>query len=193
MAGGTAVAGNIEGDGGWRRSRWRIAAWGTSAGLILLPLLAMLVTDEVNWGLGDFAFAVALVVGVGLTYELAVRTTDNLAYRAAVGIALAASFILVWINLAVGIVGSEDQPANLMYWGVLAVGIVGAIIARFRPRGMARALFATAMAQGLVAVIVPIAGLGFTGPITVFFAALWLASAWLFRKAAREQTAGATA
>jgi hypothetical protein len=175
------VAGNIEGDGGWRRSRWRIAAWGTAAAFILLPLLAMLVTD----GLGDFAFAVALVVGVGLTYELAVRTTDNRAYRAAVGIALAASFILVWINLAVGIIGSEDHPANLMYWGVLAVGIVGAIIARFRPRGMARALFATAMAQGLVAVIALIAGLGFTGPITVFFSALWLASAWLFRNAAR--------
>lgn len=58
---------------------------------------------------------------------------------------------------------------------------------------MAGALLATAMAQGLVAVIALIAGLGFTGPITGFFAALWLASAWLFRKAAREQTAGAAA
>jgi hypothetical protein len=34
-----------------------------------------------------------------------------------------------------------------MYIGVLAVGIIGAIIARLRPRGMARALFATALAQ----------------------------------------------
>ena len=172
---------------GWQGNRWRITAWGIAAGFILLPLLAMLVTDEVNWGLEDFALAVALVVGVGLTCDLAVRTTDNRAYRAAVGVALAASFILVWINLAVGIIGSEDNPANLMYWGVLAVAIVGAIIARFRPGGMARALFATALAQALVAVIALIAGLGFTGPITVFFAALWLASAWLFRKAAREQ------
>ena len=172
---------------GRQGNRWRITAWGTAAAFILLHLLAMLVTDEVNWGLEDFAFAVALVVGVGLTYELAVRTTDNRAYRAAVGVALAASFILVWINLAVGIIGSEDNPANLMYWGVLAVAIVGAVIARFRPGGMACALFATALAQGLVAVIALIAGLGFTGPITVFFAGLWLASAWLFRKAAREQ------
>lgn len=123
------MTGNSEGDGGWRRSRWRIAAWGIAAAFILLPLLAMLVTHEVNWGPADFAFAAALVVGVGLTYELAVRTTNTCAYRAAVGIALAASFILVWINLAVGIIGSEDHPANLMYWGVLAVGIVGAIIA----------------------------------------------------------------
>jgi hypothetical protein len=54
---------------------------------------------------------------------------------------------------------------------------------------MARAMVATALAQALVFAAALIAGLGFTGPITVFFAALWLTSAWLFRKAAREQTA----
>jgi hypothetical protein len=57
--------------------------------------------------------------------------TDNRAYRAAVGVAIAAAFILVWMNLAVGIIGSEDNPANLMYGGVLAIGIIGAVIARF--------------------------------------------------------------
>nr|MBA3525748.1 hypothetical protein [Sphingomonas sp.] len=30
-----------------------------------------------------------------------------------------------------------------------------------------------------------IAGLGFTGPITVFFTALWLIAAWLFQRAGR--------
>ena len=40
-----------------------------------------------------------------------------------------------------------------MYFGVLAVGFIGAFIARFQPRGMARALFATAVAQALVPVI----------------------------------------
>lgn len=54
------------------------------------------------------------------------------------------------MNGAVGIVGSEDNPANLMYGGVLAVGIVGAVIARFRAEGMARA-------QGSVALIALIA------------------------------------
>jgi hypothetical protein len=40
-----------------------------------------------------------------------------------------------------------------MYLGVLAVGFAGAFIARFQPRGMALALFATAVAQMLVPVI----------------------------------------
>jgi len=63
----------------------------------------------------------------------------NTTYRFAVGIALAAAFILVWLSLGVGIIGRDGDPANVMYFGVLAVGIIGALIARFRPRGMARA------------------------------------------------------
>ena len=52
---------------------------------------------------------------------------------------------------------------------------------------------ATSVAQALAFVIALIAGLGFTGPITVFFAALWLIAAWLFRKAAPDRLAmGAT-
>jgi len=172
---------------------WRLAGWGAAAALLLLPLFAMQFTDEVNWDLADFAFAGALVAGVGVTYELAARMTGNRAYRAAVGVALAAAFILVWMNVAVGIIGSEDNPANSMYYGVLAVGIVGAIVARLQPRAMARSLVATALAQMSVAVIALIAGLDFPGLITVFFAALWLTSAWLFRKAAREQTSASTA
>ena len=55
------------------------------------------------------------------TCELAARMTGNSAYRAAVGVAVAAAFILVWMNLAVGIIGTEDNPAKLMYGGVLPV------------------------------------------------------------------------
>ena len=115
-------------------------------------------------------------------------------YRYAVGVALVAALLLVWINLAVGVIGTEDDNANLMYVGVLAVGIIGAIIARLRPPGMARALFATALAQALVAVIALIFGLGlpWSPPVEIlglngFFVALFLGSAWLFRNAAREQ------
>jgi hypothetical protein len=116
------------------------------------------------------------------------------AYRAAVGVALAAAFILVWLSLGVGIIGADGDPANMMYFGVLAVGIIGAIVARFRPPGMARALFATALAQALVAVIALIFGLGlpWSPPVEIlalngFFVSLFVGSALLFRYAAREQ------
>jgi len=111
------------------------------------------------------------------TYELAARTTGNRAYRAAFGVAVVSAFILVWINLAVGIIGTEHDPANLMFGGVLAVGIIGAVIARFPP----------ALAQALVGVIALIIGSVEAVILTGFFVALWLTSARLFRKAAREQ------
>jgi len=163
-----------------------------TAFVLLLPLLAMQVTDEVAWTLADFVFAGALIFGTGLTYVLVARKAGNIAYRAAVGVALAAAFLLVWANAAVGI---TDSDADLMFILVPTVGIVGAIVARFRPHGMARALFATALAQALVAVIALFAGivpaynsafevLGITG----FYVALFVGSALLFRHAARERT-----
>ena len=125
--------------------------------------------------------------------------TNNTVYKWAVGLALAAAFLLFWVNGAVGIVGADNDRFNLMYSGVLAVGFIGTIIARFQPRGMARALFAMAIAQALTAVIALIAGKHDSPVSSVseilllngFFAALFLGSAWLFRNAAQQRTPAA--
>ena len=181
-----AMTGNIGSGGGRQESRWRTAVWSTAALVLLLPALAMQFTEKVDWDLADFVIFGAMLVGACGTYELASRLTRNSAYRAAVGVALVAAFILVWMSLAVGIIGTEDDLVNLMFGGVLFVGITGAIIARFQPRGMVRALVAMAIAQALIAVIALITGLGNIWVLTSFFVALWLTSAWLFRKAERE-------
>lgn len=187
-----AIAGNAETSGGWRGNRWRVAVWAAVALILLLPSAAMQFTDEVSWGVADFALASVLLIGTGITCELAMRKAGNIAYRAAVGVALAAALLLVWINLAVGIIGDEDYLANVMYMGVLAAGIIGAIIARFQAHGMVRALFGTALAQALVAVIALAFRLGSpaSGPLeiltlTEFFVVLWVGSALLFREAMR--------
>ena len=119
--------------------------------------------------------------------------TTNTAYKSAVGIALLAAALLFWVNGAVGIIGSDDNSANLLYGGVIAIAAVGTLMARFRPRGMSRALAGTALAQALVPVVVVSAGLGAAPSwswdilfLTAFFTALWLGSARLFRQAARE-------
>ncbi len=173
----------------------RLVVWAVVVALILLiPLVAMQFTEEVNWDLFDFAFMGTLLFGTGLANELVSRKAGHIAYRAAVGVALAAAFLLVWVNGAVGIIGNEGNPANLMYFGVLAIGIIGVFIARLEPRGIARALFAVALAQMLVPVIALIiwspqvtswgaAGvLGVFG-LNAFFAMLFVGSALLFRRA----------
>lgn len=165
-----------------------------TAFILLLPLLAMLFTDQVVWDLTDFIVAGALIFGTGLAYELVANTGGTMAYRVAVGIALAAALLLVWMNLAVGIIGSEDNPVNLMYFGVLAIFILGATIARLRPQGMARALFATAFAQALVPVLALMinkpqvssveAFMGVLGVLglNAFFVMMFISSALLFRR-----------
>jgi len=195
MTDGHDIAGRPP-SGGLPRLLWSLAPWIIAVLVLQLPLLAMQFTDEIVWDKTDFAvMGVMLFASCGV-YELGARRTGNSAYRAAVAIVVIAAFILVWMNLAVGIIGSEDNPANLMYGGVLAVALIGAVLVRCQPLGMARTLAATAVVQTLVGVIAWIAGLGSTGAnwpsvvvvLTGIFAALWLASAWLFRKAAQEQT-----
>jgi hypothetical protein len=126
------------------------------------------------------------------------------AYRVATGVAVAAALVLFWITAAASIIG--DGPVNLMYLGVLAIGFVGTFIARFQPRGMALALFATAIAQMFVPVIALVIwkagwqdllidpnsphppfhpGIAPVFGLNAVFAMLWVVSAWLFRKAAR--------
>jgi len=180
------VSGNVGGDSGWRRNRWRFLGWGIAATLLLLPLIAMQFTAEVDWTVADFILFGAMLGTAGGVFERAAKMTPSKAYRAATGVALAAAFILVWINGAVGIIGNEENPANRMYYGVLAVGIIGAIIARRQPKGMVRATVAMAIAQILIAIIVLVAGLGDTFVVTGFFVLLWLTSAWLFKKSDQE-------
>lgn len=113
-------------------------------------------------------------------------------YRAALGVAVIAACLLVWLSLGVGIIGKDGDPANRMYFGVLAVGIVGAALARFRAKGMARALLATAFAQAAVAGVAIVGGLGrpWSGPaellvLNAFFVVAFAGASWLFVRAAR--------
>lgn len=166
---------------GWVRP----LAWGLGAAFIVVPLALMFITEEQNWGAGDFMFAAIMVGGVGLAFELAVRISKSWSYRAGFAIALVAAFLLIWGNLAVGFVGSEDNPLNLIYFGVVGLAVLGSALVLLRASGMRKVMAATALAQiaaGGVALYFDY----FTGPLTTFFTALWLASTWLFRKAARE-------
>jgi len=164
----------------------------SAAFLLLVPLAAMQFTDEVAWSLFDFFAAWLLLFGTGITYLLITRQMNNTAYKTAVGIAVATTLLIVWANLSVGIIGSENNPANFMYLGAIAVEIIGTIIARFRAHGMSIAMFATAFANALVLVIA--LSINLSDEINesimilipnILFIGLWIFSALLFRKAKR--------
>jgi hypothetical protein len=168
--------------------------------LLLIPLVAMQFTGEVDWSPSDFILAGSLLFGTGLTYivvtrVLAPRLGDNIVYRVAVSFALFTGLFLIWSNLAVGIIGSENQAINLLYFGVIAVGIIGAFLVRFQPQGMAYVMFAMAFTQSAIAVFalfIGLAGLLESFVIEIlgvngFFVMLFAVAALLFRYAANEQ------
>ena len=178
------MADNREKTGRWRVHPWRIAAWGTAALLLLLPLVAMRFTDEVRWDGADFIFAGIVFGTIGGLYELAVRMTRHWAQRAGVAASLAAALLIVWATGAVGMIGNEDNPYNLLFFGVILVALAGSALARFRPAGMARAMIAAAIAQAAVA----LGGMSTDlrgAVVSTAFAGLWLLAAALFWKAAR--------
>jgi dihydrofolate reductase len=92
------------------------------------------------------------LIGRDMTEEGAMMR-NNSAYRAAAAVAVGTGLFLVWGMAALGVVGVEGDSADLMFFGVLAIGIGGAIVARFEPDGMARAMLATAGATVSVGVI----------------------------------------
>lgn len=169
-----------------------------TASLLLVPLVAMQFTAEVQWSPFDFILMGILLFGTGLTYVLLTRLSDSRAYRVAIGIAVLTGLFLIWINLAVGIIGSEDHPANMFYVAVLFIGVLGAGFARFRAKGMARTMFVMAIAQFLV----PLVALAVWRPVLdnppglvgVFmlnagFSVMFTISGLLFRAAAEKRPA----
>jgi hypothetical protein len=172
----------------------RIIAWAVIAILVLAIPLAMLFTNEVQWN-EAVAYGVILLA-IGGLYELwQWLKTRAKAYRSAFIIGFADLFLLGWVSGAVGIIGSENNPANLMYWAVPVVLLVGSLISHFRARRMARALFTA----GLIQILIPAVALfiwpaqaswGDAGVIGVFvinlvFALLFVVSGLLFRRASK--------
>ena len=83
-------------------NRWRIAGWTIAAGLLLLPLISMQFTQEVNWKVGDFIAAALLLGTAGLAIEWLLRRSNRPAYRAVVLVTVLGALVLTWAALAVG-------------------------------------------------------------------------------------------
>ena len=167
------------------RVPWRIIGWGTAVGIILLPLAAMQFTAEVDWSVGDFVIASLMLGLVGLAIELTVLKSNNMTCRIAAGLAIIASLLIVWVNGAVGMIGSEDNPFNLLFLGVIPLALVGAALASFRPAGMALAMLLAGIAQASLALVGTAADLR-GGIFSALLAGLWFLSAALFRMASRQ-------
>ena len=184
------MANHTKTGGGRPLNPWRVAGWGLAAVLLLLPALAMRVTDEVVWTTADFVVMGALLGTIGLGIEFLVRQSDSGAYRFGAVVTMLTAFLTIWANLAVGMIGNEDNPYNLAFFGLLLLVLVGAIAVRFRAQGMAAVTALAAAAQAAAS----LGGIG-SDPrgalVSLGFAGLWLLAAALFWGAGRNAAAAA--
>ncbi len=148
-----------------------------------------------NWDPLDFLVFGGMIAALLLIIVVARRNSRSPAYRFAMALAGVGGFLVAWINGAVGIIGNEENPANLLFFGVLGVGAVGALFVRFRAAGMTRVLYTMALAQVGVAVFAITLDLGASSPawpqslvmMTAVFTFFWLTSALLFGRAAKAE------
>jgi hypothetical protein len=74
--------------------------------LLLLPLIGMQFSQEVNWDLFDFIVAAILLYGTGLIIELVLRKVKDNQKRLIICAIILGALFLVWAELAVGVFGS---------------------------------------------------------------------------------------
>ena len=145
-----------------------------------------------NWGLEDFVAAGLLLVGVAGCFLLARRWWSQPAYLAGLAIAVGAGLVTIWVSLAVGIIGAEGNPANLIYAAVILVAAGGAALARLEAAGMSRAMLAAggvqAAACGVALALTAGQGAGFAtiAAFNILLLLAFLVSAGLFGFQARQ-------
>lgn len=83
--------------------RWTLFVWIGAALLLLAPLVAMQLTTEVNWSVGDFTVLGLMLVAACGALELAVRATARPLHRLIIALGIGVVFVALWAELAVGI------------------------------------------------------------------------------------------
>jgi dipeptide/tripeptide permease len=87
-------------------SRQIVFVLGGAAAVLLVPLVAMQFTSEVNWDIVDFVAMGMLLVVAGLLYVAGSRAVKTRQQRVVVGVVVAGLLFLTWTELAVGIFGT---------------------------------------------------------------------------------------
>lgn len=75
-------------------------------GILFVPFVAMQITSDVNWKLADFILMAGLMLGAGLLGEFIYRKVKNIRDKAVICIMVLLFFLLIWVELAVGVFGT---------------------------------------------------------------------------------------
>jgi len=74
--------------------------------LLLIPLIAMQFTNQVNWAPSDFIVAAILLLSTGFAIDFVIKKVWTKKYRITLSAIIVVMLLLVWAELAVGIFGT---------------------------------------------------------------------------------------
>lgn len=74
--------------------------------LLLIPLVAMQFTTEVDWNIMDFTIMGILLLFIGLSCEVLLRKVKSFKNRLILCGLVLLAFLLIWAELAVGVFGT---------------------------------------------------------------------------------------
>jgi hypothetical protein len=156
---------------------WRIAGWAALAMLLSVPAWL-----RFPWTGSDFVIMGALLASVGLGTEFLVRLPGNALTRLGAVMVVLTSFLTVWVNLAVGMIG-DGNAYNLLF--LIPVGLAAGGVALMRLDGRKSAV----VALGAAVLQAAIATGGYPQDprgaiLSAGFALFWLFAAALFRAGA---------
>lgn len=173
--------------------------------IIALPMLASFLIDAITGFSGESLsvggatlwMMATLVIGTVIMFRVT-KTFPGI-YRFAAMVAIGTAFLITWANGAVGIIGSEENRINLIYFVIILMGFLGATISNFETRGIAFSLFGMAFTQMMIAVLLILSANSIAPNMTFkliifflalhgFFAGAYALSGFLFLYISKKNT-----
>ncbi|MEZ7992618.1 MAG: hypothetical protein QMC19_00675 [Flavobacteriaceae bacterium] len=80
--------------------------------LLMIPLIAMQFTNQVNWSVGDFIVMAMLLYGTGVLCEFAIRRITTISYRYLTIVLILLCCLVIWAELSVGLFSTLFELAK---------------------------------------------------------------------------------
>lgn len=117
--------------------------------VLVIPLVGTFTVEGWNWDGFDFVVAGIVLFTAFFMIEFLAKKMRDIPSRVATGITVVTTLLIVWVNLAVGIIG-DGNNTSACYMLVVPVGFIGLALSRLKPQGLSYTAFAMAAVMLLV-------------------------------------------
>ncbi len=104
--------------------------------ILIIPYFAMHTGNAVKWSGMDFLVAGVLLGASTLSFFILVNKRRSIFYVMGLIISLFCALLVIWANLAVGLLGTPDNPVNFIFYLLLLGGVIIGLAGKFSSRAL---------------------------------------------------------